>query len=57
MKVNAKTLFEKAYGNFCIPVEKKQYLLNVDSNQLIEINEKISDELSVFEKIINFFYN
>ena len=38
----------------------KQYLLNVDSNQLIEINEKISDELSVFEKlsisfIINFF--
>ena len=39
------------------PGGKKQYLLNVDSNQLIEINEKISDELSVFEKIINFFYN
>ena len=39
------------------PGGKKQYFLNVDSNQLIEVNEKISDELSVFEKIINFFYN
>lgn len=39
------------------PGGKKQYLLDVDSNQLIEVNEKISDELSVFEKIINFFYN
>ena len=39
------------------PGGKKQYLLDVDSNQLIEVNEKISDESSVFEKIINFFYN